>query len=1037
MNQLREANTSLVQVNYSDILQKIIAVLNNPQTNNPFSVKQVPQNQPNDKSSVKDCKRLVIDIDTIATIIAASGAENPLGASANSARRASINWTPGFEERFPHQINQITKALQTLLELAIRENNYSLSIKAFVSDFITDLQNFQADSPKLNFNYPFDKVSNDLQKQRLTLRPNNTSSPEILRFHKLEIAVKNTYNFDNELREGLENYIKTQFTDASEDDREYLSEFVDDLSKKPSLDLDKLKQVVNTETLGKLKKEAQICYLEYLRDHLKTHTKGESNTDGFIYLEVLIKRLKLINQYINDDTKGDGHYSVNYAGVNVNYRDLFSEATAFDLLPIIPIIAGYLGETTDRNKGEKKFIFGLKLKLNGNAYAYGGEASFDYHLNQLDTGSKEHQALLKDPSQKQAFAKKVLKIAFLYYFVFACDNPEEEGYQAEHDLDFDPVSKFEEKVLPILKEADDAKKQRIFRGLIKGFRKYKVSDKIKKLKETLKNCVGFKTPFSSQDYPRHISIKESLLESDLEAILNNLTFFKSDLRENQKKVLKYLSIGEANAKNNSICTLSANLTISDIHFSSTDDYQSFNMAYDNITGVKALPVLFGSKEELLKKIDSQSYKELQLIAFPYNLENHQLEAKPAFLYQFVFSLLGYTCLKILLEKQQRLFIPILRLHVKNLQDNTLIDHFMRSFSKVLAHLLNEEHRSNAQGIDLRNLNKHKVANAMSSLYSILPKKFSFKNDSDSLQSLDKLAIIVVSSRESDAVWSSSYKKSNLMGEIVGVRRQKDGTIKLQLLTTFSENYEHEEMFKNPSIIGDKINYIYKMGFKHFVYIAKAPYTSTLHMTQKGDEDDDGLFFMSKDVMSTLKQAYKDIKIYPIFFDKYYAVKISTASKASSLYIQETLELTTLVEDPSKKCVVFFNLFNGMSVGNKNERNYNGVISYATLLGDFYQNILEDEDIRKGLISDTSLKHDILQSLTLFHFSRYERNQQKINLKLDPYENLIGDDSVGKLSLIDHMSGWGQFNLLAFLTEVRRVLNAPKIIGGISDAPTDH
>jgi hypothetical protein len=93
----------------------------------------------------------------------------------------------------------------------------------------------------------------------------------------------------------------------------------------------------------------------------------------------------------------------------------------------------------------------------------------------------------------------------------------------------------------------------------------------------------------------------------------------------------------------------------------------------------------------------------------------------------------------------------------------------------------------------------------------------------------------------------------------------------------------------------------------------------------------------------------------------------------------------------------------------------------------YKDILDDRHIYQGLIDDTQLKNDILQYLTLFHFSRYEKEAGKnarISFKLDPYENLIGDQSVGKLSLYKHMRGIADFNALAFLTKVKEVLNTP-------------
>jgi hypothetical protein len=140
-----------------------------------------------------------------------------------------------------------------------------------------------------------------------------------------------------------------------------------------------------------------------------------------------------------------------------------------------------------------------------------------------------------------------------------------------------------------------------------------------------------------------------------------------------------------------------------------------------------------------------------------------------------------------------------------------------------------------------------------------------------------------------------------------------------------------------------------------------------------------------------------------------------------LYIQNTRELLSLIEDPSQHAVVFFNLFNGITVGKSDDRFYNGVVSYATLVG-FYPGVLDDQDIRQGLIyDDSTLKNDILQYITMFHFSRFEKDSN-ISLKLDPYDNLIGDESVGKKSLFNHMRGEVSFNSLAFLTEVQEVLN---------------
>ncbi|MFB8788856.1 MAG: hypothetical protein U7123_08395 [Potamolinea sp.] len=1000
VNQLRPGDDDLVFVDYSDLLTQILAVLQNPQTLNPFSISS-------------ENNRLIIDIDTIATEVANQQVNNPLGATAFSPRAATVNFSPGFCEQFPNQIQALKTCLITLLDSVLTRSSQKFSREQFVTSLIRDLQTFQGNA-SFDFTYPFSK-NYELQKQRLTLEDSSNSNKELLKFHKLAISVQNTSNFNTHLKQGLANYINIQFADASESEKEDLGDILDDLEEakeNPKSDFYTLREIVDTETLGKLKKQAQINYLEFLAENINT-SKSSTNNFAAIYLQDLIRRLKLINQYISDLDQPDGHYQVNYAGVSINYRDMFNREEAFRELPILPIVEGYLGETKDEIKGEIQFIFGLKIKLDGKVQTDQGQTVFEYYLNQLDPDSEEHREELADTSRKDIFVRKVLKLAFLYYFVFACDDPSVEGYTPSADLKYDPRLKFERSVLPQLKQSDE-QVQNILRLIKKGFHKYNVQSKIKQLNQLMKNLMKRVTTFPTREYPLHISVKQSLLEHDISTIYNSNTFFKPVLKGNPKQVLKYIAIGEASAEKNSLLTLPAKITISDIHYFSTDEAQNLSMEYD-IQGIKALPVLLVPKHSECRNFYETNFKKRNLLVFPYKIENNNSSPSHLFVYQFTFSLLAYISLNLLLDKR-RLFIPILRLHLSKHEDAAKREKFMNSFSKVLSHLLNEKQRSNSQGIDLVNLT-HKAPNVLSSLYSVLPKKFKFTDSSPPPQ-LDKLAIIIVSSRESDAKWNSSQKMSNLMGEIVGVRLQKDGSVRLQLLKTFSNNYNHQQLFTEPTVISDAIHEIYKLGFKHFVYIAKAPYSSTLHMTQT--EDNDGLFFMSREVIRHLKADYDDIKIYPMFFDKYYVVKLDKELGGSSLYIQDTTELTNLVEDPSKQSAVFFNLFNGLVVGKADERHYNGVISYATLLN-IYDGILDDQDIREGLLYEGSLKNDILQYLTLFHFSRYEKAKD-IKLKLDPYENLIGENSVGNLSLFNHMGGKGSFNSLAFLTEVKKILD---------------
>lgn len=1019
MNVLRLGDEHLVPVDYSDLLDKILEALRHQ---NPFVLSS-------------DRHRLLIDIDTLASQVSALGVQHPLSSMERLAHSASVNFAPDFQEQFPKKIRQIREELRQKLQSVLGQR---MSIEQFVASLIAplDSEGFRGSGSELGFKYDFAKSHQDLQKQKLTLQRLGSGSHSVLKFHKLTISVRNASQFQQQLKEGIENYIDDSAESKSE--REDLHNIFDDMVANETSDFYKLIRVVDKETLGKLNKEAKITYLEYLLENIRT---TDADPQGVIYLEDLIRRLRLIEEYINDRHKADGDYIVNYAGVEVNYKDLFSRAEVLDSLPIIPIVAGYLGEMTNSDKdGERKFIFGLKLKFDNPVQSRGGDDVFEYNLNLLNPDSEEHKAGLADQNKSESFIRKVLKLAFLYHFVFASThNPLTDEYHPELELNYDPLKSFEERVLPVLQGGNYSLKKRLFRNFFNRFQEINVKGKIDCLKKFLKKILEQQTILPSRSETRHISVKKGLLEK-VDNVLRTGKFFNSVLERNPKQALQYITVGMPVVDDTAICQLSVNITIEDIRYFQTEESQVFSMKY-NIKGVRVLPIILPPKADRSRKIYNKHFQN-KLLVFPYDNERFnpdKLTETATFVYKITMSLLAYICLLILLENAPpNLFIPMVRLHEGDHANPSPSEKFMAYLSKALSHLLSEKHRSNSQGFRIRREpTAFTIRNGLSSLYSILPKNFKF-SDVSLAPELEKLAIIIVSSRESDARKGNSnrfQRKANLLGEVVGINRLEDDTIQVEMLRTFSENYSVSHLYNEPPILADTMSQLYQQGYRHFIYVAQAPYTSTLHITKT--EEDEGLYFMSRSLIRTLKGERRDIKIYPIFFDKYY-VRSFKEYKGESFYLQDITELETRIfhdSSTSQKAVMFFNLFNGIKVDERKnsyngikvdgEKNfYNGVIAYSTLLN-IYQGILDDQDIRQGLIYDNLVKETLLNYLTLFHFSRYEA-RQSISLKLDPYERIIGDESVGALSVFSHSEGYADFNCLAFLTEVRKALNFEKV-----------
>ncbi|WP_373536463.1 hypothetical protein [Microcoleus sp.] len=1005
MNILTLGNDDLVPVDYGDLLDKILETL---QAKNPFSVSE-------------DSRRLLIDIDTIAADVAQKEVRKPLGSFEREADSATVNFPPEVEENFGSQVRQVRDCLRQHLEFKLPQNT---SIERFVANLISplDSRSFQGNGPELGFKYDFG-TRHPLEKEKLTLQSLGSGSHATLKLHKLTIAVRNTDIFEQELKQGLQNYINENAETSSE--KEDLNHRLDEMVKNPDSDFYKLIRLVDKETLGKIHKEAQIIYLDYLLEHIR----ASNNTDavGIIYLEDLIRRLRLIEAYINDPNKSDGDYEVNYGGIRVNYREIFARAEVLNSLPIIPIVEGYLGESTDNSRNERKFVSGLKIKFDNPVQARGGKEVFEYYLNLLNPDSEEHKSEFEEYSNPETFVRKVLKLALLYYFVFASrSNPLAPNYDPQSEFNYQPIPIFEQKVLPILQGSDDEEKKELFRNFIKGFNQFNIKHKITHLKRMLKGFLEQRTILPIRTETRHVNLKMGLVE-DIENILATPNNFFNDIMErNYKQTLHYITVKEPSVDERSICQLPVNIIIEDVRYFPTDERQNFSMEY-NIKGVNFLPV--ASVPESRMSAYNDSFKQYKLLLFRYNNRrldsgDKGLQPAAAFVYKFTMLLLSYICMKILLENTaDNLFIPMVRLHEGDKKHRSPSEEFMADLSKTLSHILSEKQRSTSQGFRIgeKKVDTFRVRNGLSSMYSILPKKFRFDDDVQLAPELDKLAIIVVSSRDSDAKRGNQnrfQRQASLIGEVVGINRIDDTTIQVEMLKTLSENYSVSRLYSEPLILEDVMSQLYQQGYRNFAYISQAPYMSRLHITKT--EEDEELSFMSKKLLRTLKGERRDIKIYPMFFDKYY-VRSFLGDNGKSFYIQDAMELENLFADTSQQAVMFFNLFNGIKVKQSGQKNfYNGVISYSTLLN-IYQGILDDQDIREGLIYDGAIKNTLLHYLTIFHFSRYEA-RQNISLKLDPYERIIGDKSVGALSIFSHAGGSVEFNSLAFLNKVREVLN---------------
>lgn len=1015
-NMLEERDDRLAVVDYSTLLKEILTILSR---------------QPTIFHSSTD--HLSIDVHKVTEAVVAQLANRPAQNILPFAHtKGTLFATAHFANSeaiavFAKYIEEIKTQLQKHLDASL-EGKDSIS---YVTDLLTPVDSLKRRELR-GLDYPFDPHK-QLQKRRLHISPGGIGKGNNslrLRGHKVMITVKRINDFDLDMIEGVCNRLRNQ----QEIEEKEIERARDILSRKrsdSSSELSKIRHIASRESLGRLQKEARIRYLEYLERSVREGQDKESDSkEGLLYLRNLAKRLRLLEAFINDETKSDGDYQVSYAGFGANYREIFSRADAYNVLPIITEIEGTLGETFNSEKGEQAFTFGIKLKLNGPFQMY--SSAFNYYLTLLNPASQEHRERIASSSfNNQRFAEKVLKIALLYYFVF----------KKMDNVDYNPVDDVENELLSALR-ADDSKpdnKEQKLQWLHKGLSREEYVTGLEKLKTMLeKEIKKSKVGSETASYPLHLSISEGIVDPDSVRMFDELLFFQADVsQEKSLSALKYLAIQDADAGGNALCTLPVTIEFRPMYFTAPDEpVRQFSMQYD-LQNFDALPVFFIPDEEHARTWSEQYYAAYKRIIFSYQ---HQLSFKydspEAFLHRFVYQLLCYICLKLLLdpirqylvEHRRWLFVPIVRLHLKQKNDQDTEDlsneeSIIRSYSKLLAHILGDRYSANAQGFNLRALQdpgkaRFYLSSGLSSLYSALPKAFTL----DTPSQIDKVAMIVVSSRKSDAHYDSARSLSNVYGEVIGFQKYPKGPIQIRTLATFAANESSHRLYHRPSVILEEAKKWYERGYRHILYVAKAPYSSSVHLANADEEEQ---FFMSQHIIQSLTEQKDDVHVYPIYCDKYYVVKMGTNPQVESLYVDDTSELRTLAVDPNHSAVVFFNLLNGITVGTggKVSRYYNGVVSYATLLN-VYDDPIFDQTIRNNLLDANqpgSLKRELLDYITLLHFSRYEK-EKNISFKLDPYESIVGPDSVGALSSYPHMIGSVRFNALAFLTEVRSVLD---------------
>ncbi|KYC44090.1 hypothetical protein WA1_02825 [Scytonema hofmannii PCC 7110] len=1079
-NQLKEERNQLPQLDYIDFLSKIDEKLDGESGGKIFSLK---------KDFNNERLRLIVDIHSLASQIAkAKEIRLPLSKD-EKAYRATINMSDACREVFKDKIKEIKATLSNLLTSEIKKilgldfniKNADDIIERFIESILMPLAKQPQESSLFTWNFP---QSSGLSSQELVLE-SEFDNPAI-RNHKVTIQINSATRFREFVLTALESYVRLKMNDESD-----LSDYVvrnvrtnlESLKIHGSQELLLLEKLINQETIGRLKRETEIFFLDFwselIDEECNDLTKNKeiiyecgqrgkirqiSIHEASFYLKDYSRRIRLLENFINDPKKPDDYYDLTYQGVTVNIKELFSRRDAFFELPIVGQINGCIGQTDDLHRSITSITFGLKFKFNGRVNnPVKSPTSFAYGLEIINPNSNLNNEQIDEttPEERAWQVEKIIKYFILYYFAFACPNPWEVNYLYTDVLKFDIVQHFTNKVLPTFSNLDsqnDAEKKNLLVEFVSNINQYLVPQKLEAIAKLLKKYI--KKTFVFDEKRVSIGISKKILVPELTEISDTDRFFVEELSSgNLKQCLKHIFISRQGVTKDAIIQLPVTLKFETDNFYRAAKKYEFDMAYQT-DNIQMLPVFYKFVQHTESKQFERDKKNIQLLAnllnkspnilkevntlkkadeasdllsrvvFSGSVIEFQIGEVPLekatyegrFKYEITLKTLGFLILELItsrVKQNKNLFVGQWILHETSEEKTTQQEALIRQMVKEWNHLLSDFMFINSQGIVLPEIARFKILNAKKSLYSLLPQKYRSNNNDKRI--LKKLLLVMVSSNKCDARssrWEENYI-ANLTGEIVAVEDTETG-IKINRVKTLAGNYWLDELHSTPWVLRDVINVMYDKGFKDVLYIAKTPFSEQLRVTNQQNE----LFFMSSNLIKFLKDIADDLIIYPVLYDSYSALSIDDKTQEETLYIQDVRQLSNLFNDPNRSQVIFFNLLTVNTI-EKARTFYNTATTYSTLLNAHPGDALDMTKVMNGLIKECQLKNDIMLYLTLFHYSRYEKKQSKLEKllpKLDPLNDIIGDNAIGRLSARGkHCIPGLQMNYLAWLTEVNNAL----------------
>ncbi|OON95594.1 MAG: hypothetical protein ATN36_07895 [Epulopiscium sp. Nele67-Bin005] len=877
------------------------------------------------------------------------------------------------------------------------KNNHLIKMNS-----IMDFQKKQISEYRFGLEHNF--VGKNFSKSQVSMMDNSATNKR-LRVSNVEIKLP-IQDIDHKLKDNIK-----QVLVKNNDPSDIVIEEKVRLIDEGNSEVEGIVELLNDESLPRIRRTLSYMYMIYLLRNSDDHESLKLAKNYVLRILDIEKFLSELNLSSNEERE------VNLGTNTYDICDILSRGDAFSVLPFIGKIEKVLSEeTTDTHK---TFKLAISMKLNGVVQNTGSnsKSAFEFHIEQILNPEISDEARIKR--------------FFLYSSLFIM--LEDKEYP------------FREYWGTLKKEIEEHGLNEVAKFLINIYfdknseHGNKLNKQIKGLEQYFKGTVSNEREFKDIDLSLNLLLYKGILadacdENILKPVKNNW----------RTPYLKYVSVLNDDDNVGTLLNIPLEVKWKTQSLYEDNKVDTIKMDYD-LNNISSLPVVIYPNIERTNEdfygLINKSLNGRYHVRLPYMLDEKDVLEQKGLINVLIYNIISYmvvdkilSYLNLIKDKNlkdtdevlptqlaKNLYIPVFRVHtVEQKNSNSRAGAYMGRLGKMLAQLLAIDYKSNSQGLIWNNSkpNRSSYANAQTSLYSRLPKKFKTSKDIN----IRKIAIIVVSSRKCDAKRTAKNQDNEiylLSGEVILFSKQRDKTINCETYKSFSDYYTKEQLYKSPVILKDIVNEIYKKGYKRILYISQAPYTSKLNLTTKIKNE----YFMSDRLMEEIYQ-FDNIKIYPLYFEEYscfdFKEKSVQSKDIAALYINNSSEIEKIYSSEKQSVMGVLNLY---AATNSKMGFYNGVILYSTLMNIYREQKMNDA-INNDMINEGIGKDALTDIMILLHYARAESSFAR-TIKVNPYENLIGDESTPAKAIFDfqmELNVYLKVNMLALLTDVKKIID---------------